>query len=235
MLVLSRKQNETIQIGNDVSITVLKISGNTVRLGINAPIDVRVVRGELDIKMTEAENTRSADSINTGSPNVELPKSDSRESGVRELGSPDSLDSRDHRGMSLHVPASEMSSDGDQSVTLFGSQPGMPVRFEIVYVNGEREADTQSSDTKSSDTKSSDAKAKRRETKESGSPLSQRVRSVQQRSLEDRSSNLAAKAMNTKQAGAASNAGEYRVHHFRIDSPAAENRRGRESRVIDAK
>ena len=47
MLVLTRKQNEKIQIGDNIYLTVLRIKGNTVRLGIEAPQDVRVVRGEL--------------------------------------------------------------------------------------------------------------------------------------------------------------------------------------------
>ena len=47
MLVLSRKQQQEILIGENVRITVLKVKGNTVRLGIEAPKDVRVVRGEL--------------------------------------------------------------------------------------------------------------------------------------------------------------------------------------------
>lgn len=47
MLVLSRKLNQEIVIGDNVKITVLKIKGNTVRLGIEAPRNVRVIRGEL--------------------------------------------------------------------------------------------------------------------------------------------------------------------------------------------
>ena len=50
MLVLSRKLNEKIQIGDDVSITVLEIKGNKVRIGIAAPQHVRVVRSELPPK-----------------------------------------------------------------------------------------------------------------------------------------------------------------------------------------
>ena len=46
MLVLTRKQNEKIKIGDDIVVSVLKIKGNTVRLGIEAPKEVRVVRGE---------------------------------------------------------------------------------------------------------------------------------------------------------------------------------------------
>ena len=47
MLVLSRKLNQEITIGENVTITVLKVKGNTVRLGSDAPRHIRVVRGEL--------------------------------------------------------------------------------------------------------------------------------------------------------------------------------------------
>ena len=50
MLVLSRKLNQEITIGDNVTITVLKVKGNTVRLGIDAPRHIRVVRGELPQK-----------------------------------------------------------------------------------------------------------------------------------------------------------------------------------------
>ena len=47
MLVLTRKLQEKICIGDDVTVTVLKMKGKTVRLGIEAPGKVAVVRGEL--------------------------------------------------------------------------------------------------------------------------------------------------------------------------------------------
>ena len=47
MLVLSRKLNQSIIVGDNVKIQVLKISGNTVRIGIDAPQDVKILRGEL--------------------------------------------------------------------------------------------------------------------------------------------------------------------------------------------
>lgn len=47
MLVLSRKHNETIRIGDDVTITVTEIRGDKVRLGIAAPRSVPVHRGEI--------------------------------------------------------------------------------------------------------------------------------------------------------------------------------------------
>jgi len=47
MLVLTRKRDEQIQIGKDVTITIVRLHGNTVRIGIEAPVDVRVRRAEL--------------------------------------------------------------------------------------------------------------------------------------------------------------------------------------------
>lgn len=47
MLVLSRKPGEACIIGDNISITVLRVSGNQVRLGITAPTDVRVYREEI--------------------------------------------------------------------------------------------------------------------------------------------------------------------------------------------
>ena len=50
MLVLSRKLKEEILIGENIKITVLKVKGNTIRLGIEAPRDVHVLRGEIPKK-----------------------------------------------------------------------------------------------------------------------------------------------------------------------------------------
>ena len=47
MLVLSRKKNESIVIDGHITIEVLQVKGKGVRLGINAPQHVRVLRGEL--------------------------------------------------------------------------------------------------------------------------------------------------------------------------------------------
>jgi len=47
MLVLSRKKNETIRIGEAIELTVLEVEGNSVKLGIEAPEEIRVLRGEL--------------------------------------------------------------------------------------------------------------------------------------------------------------------------------------------
>ena len=47
MLVLSRKKDEKIVIGDSITLMVIEIRGDKVRLGIEAPRDVKVVRGEL--------------------------------------------------------------------------------------------------------------------------------------------------------------------------------------------
>ena len=53
MLVLTRKQNEKIQIGENITITVLRMKGKGVRLGIQAPGEMNVLRGELVFEAAE--------------------------------------------------------------------------------------------------------------------------------------------------------------------------------------
>ena len=47
MLVLSRKKSEKIKLGESIEITIVRVCGNKVRLGIQAPEDVAVLREEL--------------------------------------------------------------------------------------------------------------------------------------------------------------------------------------------
>lgn len=47
MLVLSRKLGEKIMLGEDIEITVCLIAGNRIRLGIEAPNNTKILRGEL--------------------------------------------------------------------------------------------------------------------------------------------------------------------------------------------
>lgn len=54
MLVLSRKANETIQIGDDIEIRILEVKGDTVRIGIEAPKSVDILRGELVLSISES-------------------------------------------------------------------------------------------------------------------------------------------------------------------------------------
>ena len=48
MLVLSRKESERIKLGDSIVVTVIRVTGDKVRLGIEAPSDVLVLRDELE-------------------------------------------------------------------------------------------------------------------------------------------------------------------------------------------
>lgn len=48
MLVLSRKSGQQIIIGDDVVVSILQVAGNRVRIGIDAPESVHIIRGELE-------------------------------------------------------------------------------------------------------------------------------------------------------------------------------------------
>ena len=48
MLVLSRREREQIKLGDSIVVTVIRVTGDRVRLGINAPPEVVVLRGELE-------------------------------------------------------------------------------------------------------------------------------------------------------------------------------------------
>jgi len=58
MLVLSRKSGERIRIGDEVAITVVRIGPNTVRLGIEAPRDLSILREELCVDISTEQNAQ---------------------------------------------------------------------------------------------------------------------------------------------------------------------------------
>ena len=47
MLVLTRRTGETVHISTNITVTVLEVKGNRIRIGIDAPVRVPIVRGEL--------------------------------------------------------------------------------------------------------------------------------------------------------------------------------------------
>ncbi|KMY51846.1 carbon storage regulator CsrA [Peribacillus sp. JNUCC 23] len=63
MLVLTRKLNESIMIGNDIEITILAVEGEQIKLGINAPKQVEIHRKEIYLAIQQENN----EAINTKS------------------------------------------------------------------------------------------------------------------------------------------------------------------------
>lgn len=60
MLVLTRKQNESIQIGDEIVVTVLAVHGDQVKLGIQAPKHIDIYRKEVYVSIQQA-NKQAAD------------------------------------------------------------------------------------------------------------------------------------------------------------------------------
>jgi carbon storage regulator len=65
MLILTRRVGETVMIGNEVTVTVLGVKGNQVRIGVNAPKDVAVHREEIYERIKREQDQ---DSNVSGSP-----------------------------------------------------------------------------------------------------------------------------------------------------------------------
>lgn len=59
MLILSRKKNEAIHIGDNIVITVLDISGDHIKIGIDAPKNIQIYRAEI-LKAIQQENKQAA-------------------------------------------------------------------------------------------------------------------------------------------------------------------------------
>ncbi|APZ42243.1 carbon storage regulator CsrA [Acidihalobacter ferrooxydans] len=64
MLILTRRVEETLIIGDDIAITVLGVKGNQVRLGIKAPRDVAVHREEVYQRIQKAVHQAGEDEAN---------------------------------------------------------------------------------------------------------------------------------------------------------------------------
>ncbi|MDC7127320.1 MAG: carbon storage regulator CsrA [Spirochaetales bacterium] len=69
MLILTRKKNESINIGDSIEISVIEIKGDQVKIGINAPKEIKVYRKEVYLAIQE----ENKEALKTS---IELPKLD---------------------------------------------------------------------------------------------------------------------------------------------------------------
>lgn len=61
MLILTRRVGETLMVGDEVTVTVLGVKGNQVRIGVNAPKEVSVHREEIYMRIQAEKNGAGAD------------------------------------------------------------------------------------------------------------------------------------------------------------------------------
>ena len=68
MLVLSRREGERIRIGDSITVTVVRCAGDKVRIGIEAPPDMLILRGELELYNKREGTTRKVERPPTRQP-----------------------------------------------------------------------------------------------------------------------------------------------------------------------
>lgn len=70
MLILTRKPGESLYIGDNVKITIVEIKGNQIRVGIDAPSELRIYREEIYLQILE-ENKKAAAGAHSGSADLD--------------------------------------------------------------------------------------------------------------------------------------------------------------------
>ncbi len=63
MLVLGRKTDESLLVGNDIVITILSIEGDRVKVGINAPRDITILRSEVRERLLRAAQEATTEPV----------------------------------------------------------------------------------------------------------------------------------------------------------------------------
>ncbi len=119
MLVLTRKYQEKIRIGENITITVLRMKGKAVRLGIEAPANVPVVRGELSFEGTLSDDGQQLsielDSDSMESSDAEMNRSGRLIAGIAGMSTEWSTDS--------HPAATKSDAKQDSVKVGFGRMP----------------------------------------------------------------------------------------------------------------
>jgi carbon storage regulator CsrA len=105
MLVLTRKLQQQIKIGDQITVTILRVKGHTVRIGIDAPRDVRVVRGELPPKGDGHPEEPSGATVIEARVTV----SDDTPQPAKETAAPQTDQSGDQPAAPLALPPSRLS------------------------------------------------------------------------------------------------------------------------------
>jgi carbon storage regulator len=82
MLVLTRKSNQSIMIGDDIEVSVLSIMGEKVRIGIQAPRDIPVFRKEVYLEIQQERALAAAAADSAGDVRGEV------DDALRKLGTP---------------------------------------------------------------------------------------------------------------------------------------------------
>jgi len=80
MLILTRKKNETLRIGDDILVTIVDVQGDQVRLGITAPRDVSILRQELYEAVRDSNNraAQTAQNVDVLSLLKQMPNKDGK-------------------------------------------------------------------------------------------------------------------------------------------------------------
>jgi carbon storage regulator len=67
MLVLSRKPGESIKLGDNIEVIIISVEGHRVRIGVNAPREVRIMRAEVDPALIQSNKDAAASAASTSS------------------------------------------------------------------------------------------------------------------------------------------------------------------------
>jgi len=68
MLILTRKEGESLRLGDDITVTVVSVKGGNVRLGVTAPRDVAIHREEIYARVTAERDAAAGDDVRPASP-----------------------------------------------------------------------------------------------------------------------------------------------------------------------